>query len=373
MVLIGSFSLRLLASFAVFACATASEIYHIPSTLSDAPSNVQFTSDSRGVDAPKVHPINGSAFDWWYFDVVSTDPGSSASAVVVFYTASSTSIPGAAPSNMTLPVQIWLTFPNGTQVFAETQADAATVTTDGDFSSGDWHESGFAWRYAPNSGYEILIDAPDSQIKGSINFQPRAPAHYPCGPARRGENIEVGPQLGWANAVPDAASTVDLIVNETKLSFKGAGYHDKNWSNQPLVTNLASWYWGHGRIGPYSFVWFDFLALNGTEYVSAYASKDDSILVASCQPDSIRVRPTGQNSTYPPLSSTGPPSGYHISLDLGREGSLELNVTVAAQIAAIPPIYTRSTGRVTGVLTTGAHTVEEMTGVALFEQFALTE
>ncbi|KAJ6454452.1 hypothetical protein C8R47DRAFT_997241 [Mycena vitilis] len=281
---------------------------------------------------------------------------------------------------------MWLTFPNGTQIFVETQADAATVTTDGDFSSGDWHDSGFAWRYAPDSGYEIVIDVPYSQIKGSINFQPVRMGLQLCEraltclsvpprttPARNGENIEVGPQLGWANAVPDAVSTVDLVVNGTRLSFKGAGYHDKNWSNQPLVTNLASWYWGHGRIGPYSIVWFDFLALNGTEYVSAYASKDDSILVASCQPDSIRVRPSGQNSTYPPLSSTGPPSGYHITLDLGREGSLELNMTVEAQIAAIPPIYTRSTGRITGGLTTAGRAVKEMTGVALFEQFALTE
>ncbi|KAF7364506.1 hypothetical protein MVEN_00319300 [Mycena venus] len=372
--LIGTSSLRLLASFVTFACATASEIYQIPSALSNAPSHAQFTSGITGLDAPKVHPINASAFDWWYFDIVSTDPSSFASAVVVFYTASSTAIPSQAPSNMTLPVQIWLTFPNGTQIFAQTQADAATVTAEGDFSSGDWHGSGFAWRHAPNSGsYEILINAPDSQIKGSINFQPRAPAHYPCGPAQGGQNMEVGPQIGWANALPDAASTVDLIVSGTKLFFSGAGYHDKNWSDQPLVSNVASWYWGHCRIGPYSIVWFDFLALNGTEYVSAYASKDDSILVASCEPGSIRVRPTGQDSTYPPHISTGDPSGYHITLDLGIESSLELNVSVEVQIAAIPPIYTRSKGRVTGVLTTVGTAVEEMAGVALFEQLVLTE
>ncbi|KAJ7609990.1 hypothetical protein DFH06DRAFT_1374747 [Mycena polygramma] len=355
MVLIGASSLRLLTSFAVFAYAAASKIYHIPSAFGNAPSHAQFTSDFTGLDAPKVHPMNDSAFDWWYFDVVSTDPASLASAVIVFYAATPTAVPGQAP-NSTLSVNVWLTFPNGTQFFAQPEADGATVTVEGDSSSGDWHGSGFAWRYAPQSGsYEILVDAPDIQMKGRIDFQPRAPAHYPCGPVQGGQNLEVGPHMGWANAIPDAASTVDLIVNGTKLSFSGAGYHDKNWSDLPLVTNLASWYWGHGRIGPYSIVWFDFLALNGTEFVSAYASKDNSILAASCQPGSIRVRPTGKNSTYPPHISTGPPSGYNITLDMGREGLLELN------------------GRVTGVLKAAGRVVEEMAGVALFEQFALTE
>ncbi|KAJ7614743.1 hypothetical protein DFH06DRAFT_1286249 [Mycena polygramma] len=358
--LIGASSLRLLTSFAVLAYAAASKIYHIPSAFSNARSHAQFTSGLTGLDAPKVHPMNDSAFDWWYFDVVSTDPASFASAVVVFYAATPTAVPGQAP-NSTLSVNVWLTFPNGTQIFAQPQANAATVMAEGDFSSGDWHGSGLAWRYAPKSGsYEILVDAPDIQMKGRINFQPV-------------RNMEVGPHIGWANAVPDAASTVDLIVNGTKLSFSGAGYHDKNWSDLPLVSNLASWYWGHGRIGPYSIVWFDFLALNGTEYVSAYASKDNLILASSCEPGSIRVRPTGKNSTYPPHISTGPPSGYNITLDLGREGFLELNVSVEAQIATIAPVYIRSKGRVSGVLKAAGRVVEEMAGVGLFEQFALTE
>jgi hypothetical protein len=54
-----------------------------------------------------------------------------------------------------------------------------------------------------------------------------APAHYPCGPAVAGQNMEVGPHIGWANAIPDAASTVELTINGTKLAFAGTGYHDK--------------------------------------------------------------------------------------------------------------------------------------------------
>jgi hypothetical protein len=39
--------------------------------------------------------------------------------------------------------------------------------------------------------------------------------------------MEVGPHIGWANAIPDAASTVELTINGTKLAFAGTGYHDK--------------------------------------------------------------------------------------------------------------------------------------------------
>ncbi|KAF8855113.1 hypothetical protein BDZ45DRAFT_746763 [Acephala macrosclerotiorum] len=69
---------------------------------------------------------------------------------------------------------------------------------------------------------------------------------------------EVVPDIGWSNAVPDAI---------------GVAYHDK-----PFTDNDASWSWGHGRVGGYFLVWFDFLAANRTEYVSAYVSKNDGII-----------------------------------------------------------------------------------------------
>ncbi|KAF8123814.1 hypothetical protein K438DRAFT_2003179 [Mycena galopus ATCC 62051] len=50
------------------------KVYNIPSTIQNGTSTAVFTSAASGFDAPKVQPINGSVFDWWYFDVVSTDP-----------------------------------------------------------------------------------------------------------------------------------------------------------------------------------------------------------------------------------------------------------------------------------------------------------
>ncbi|KAJ6561271.1 hypothetical protein B0H10DRAFT_1966618 [Mycena sp. CBHHK59/15] len=349
-------------------------VYHIPSALQNTSSQAQFISSSTGPDAPKVHPINGSAFDWWYFDVVSTD--SLASVVVVFYTTSAAAFPFLGPLNSAVVAQISGSFANGTLFTAMVEGDAATVEVkENSGTSGAWHGTGFTWMFDPASGYSISIDAPEIGVVGTISFKSAAPAHYPCGPVAVGQNLEVGPNIGWANAIPDAVSAVHLTVNGTKLAFTGAGYHDKNWSDQIFQQNVASWYWGHGRVGAYSIVWFDFLALNGTEYVSAYVAKGGKIVAASCEATSIRVRPTGQNATYPPVISTGNPSGYNISLALSEHWALELNVSVVLQVASTPgPVYTRSLGTISGsvVPVGGGVAKESMTGVALFEQFKLT-
>ncbi|KAJ6535116.1 hypothetical protein B0H19DRAFT_1271765 [Mycena capillaripes] len=313
-----------------------------------------------------MQPVNASAFDWWYFDVVATTPGSLASVVVVFFTAPSTTL------------YLSVSFPNGTFLtLPQPFANNATVTTEGNGSSGNWSGSGFSWSYSPYLGYTILIDSLELDVQGSINLTPVSSAHYPCGPAVAGQNMQVGPHIGWANAVPDAASTVGLVVGGTPLAFSGAGYHDKvrkilsrhqipssippphlnrNWSDQPFTENVASWYWGHGRLGPYSIVWFDFLAVNGTEYHSG--------------PSHFGRR----ERDLPPHLSTPNPSGYTITLDLGAEGVLDMNVSVIVPIVSGLDQYTRSVGNITGSLVTVSASGEElMSGIALFEQFKVTE
>ncbi|KAJ6600369.1 hypothetical protein DFH09DRAFT_1128132, partial [Mycena vulgaris] len=306
-------------------------------------------SGATGLDALKVHPINGSAFDWWYFDAVFTDPAVLSSDVVTFFASSQPAFPLLDPSDSITMARIcqWVSFPNGTLWSAVSNGDGATWT---------WHGTGFSWVGTPASEYLIAIDAPEV-----------APAHYPCGPAEGGQTMEVGPNIGWANAVPDAASIVNLKIGDTRLAFKGTGYHDKNWSSQPFTTHVASWYWGHGRIGNFSIVWFDLLDLTGKESVSACASKDDEIIAASCTLSSIKVRPTGQNATYPPVISMPNPTGYHIDLDLGVHGQLEV-----APLIGLNPEYAHSVGTMSGFLVpVRGHAATGLTGMALFEQFKL--
>ncbi|KAJ6617202.1 hypothetical protein B0H10DRAFT_1914609 [Mycena sp. CBHHK59/15] len=352
--------------------SSQSPVFNIPSTVQNGTSHAQFTSSSTGLDAPKVQPINGSAFDWWYFDVVSADPTNLASVVVTFFTSSQPAFPLLAPSSFITVARIWVSFPNGTLFSAASDADGATVISDGDNSSGTWNGTGFSWMNIP-SGNFIVIDAPDLGVKGTISLQSIVPAHYPCAAAKAGQTMEVAPHVGWSNAIPDAVSEVNLSIGGTKLAFTGSGYHDKNWSDQVFTTHVASWYWGHGRLGPYSIVWFDFLDRTGTEFVSAYAARNGKIVAASCALGSITVRPTGPNATYPPVISSPNPTGYHIDLDLGSEGMLTVNVNVLAPLIAPNPEYARSVGNLSGsVVPASPAAAQVLTGMALFEQFKLT-
>ncbi|KAJ7124603.1 hypothetical protein C8R43DRAFT_1030984 [Mycena crocata] len=364
------------------ALTAAMRVSNISSATSNATSTASFTSTTIDLDGPKISAVNSSAFDWWYFDVVSTDQGSLASVVVVFYTTIAAAFPFFPPFESVTLAQIAVSFPNGTLSSIFVPAEGATVSSDGNASSGDWHGSGLKWTHDGDSLYSISVDAPDLGITGSIRFRGVVPAHYPCGPAVAGQDMQVAPHIGWANALPDAASTVDLVVNGTKLAFSGAGYHDKNWSDQLFTANVASWYWGHGRVGPYSIVWFDYLALDGTEHVSAYAAQNGAIVAAGCDLPSTRVRPTGKNSTYPtypPVRSTPKPSGYLMSLDLAEAGTLEVEVVVTLTLVDdIFSEYTRSVGNMTGVVIPrpggqAEYATKVLNGTALFEQFKMTD
>lgn len=183
--------------------------------------------------------------------------------------------------------------------------------------------------------------------------------------------------------MPDADAVADFTVLGRPLKFTGIGYHDKvgysassasltytdiyqNWGDKPFTTHVSSWYWGHGRLGPYSIVWFDVLGKDGTEYFSSYAAKDGVIVATKCGPGSIKVRPTGHNSQYPPKITSGNPEGLHIDLDLGAEGMLRVDVT-AHTVLADAFLYYRASGLLAGGVDGGP----KYTGVSVYEEFKL--
>jgi hypothetical protein len=136
------------------------------------------------------------------------------------------------------------------------------------------------------------------------------------------------------------------------------------------VDNVASWFWGHGRLGEYSIVWFDFLGLDGREYVSAYAAKNGKVITESCQPGSVKVRPSGVNDEYPPTASSGNPGGFTVNMHLGVGETLNVNVTAVQVVLDGAPLYARWVGTMVGSVNGGAAITD---GVALFEEFRMIE
>lgn len=160
-------------------------VYRIPSTAQKGASKAQFdvqTSASTldietlfSLDAPQLDSINGSVFDWWYFDAVSeTNPDDSL--VITFFSSSAAAFPFLDTNQSSvLTAWLWASFANGT-VFADyVPATLATVTgADGTHtnSSGDWSSTGFSWNALSNdlTQYEIIVASEKMQAQGRFTL-----------------------------------------------------------------------------------------------------------------------------------------------------------------------------------------------------------
>ncbi|KAL4748435.1 hypothetical protein BDW72DRAFT_214816 [Aspergillus terricola var. indicus] len=321
-----------------------------------------YTSGRDGFDAPKIHPVNATTYDWWWFDAIQqpvpTEDGGLAQAhiVAIFYTLGSDSFkvlteqfPNGLPSGNI--VQITLAWPNGTiESPIALPAGDAIITVEGDRSSGNFTGTGCSWvGTADMSAYVVHIDVPEHDISGSLYINTDAPPHYPCGPAEDGQDLHLAPGAGWANAIPGGPAFADLTVRGERLRFHGRGYHDKSFGSKPFSEAFALYHWGHGTLGEYNIVWYDSLTPSGDETVSAYVSRNSAILAASCEPGAIKVRPYGDNSTYPPTTSTDPATGYRVSARL-PEGELVVHAQYIYLVLADGRYYQRFTGNMTETL-----------------------
>ncbi|KAL4785635.1 hypothetical protein BJX76DRAFT_323742 [Aspergillus varians] len=333
----------------------------------------QWISGPDGFDAPKNHPINLTSYDWWYFDVVQ-EPSASGEQPSFSTTFHTTGSDGFDPLHSEIPfpypssnfIQIDLAWPNGTTDSWLFFGGEVKITVDGDGASGNWSGTGCSFEGAPDlSWYTVEINAPEKGVAGSLRVTSEVPAHYPCGPAEEGQNMQLVPGAGWINAIPDGVGEVDFEIRGEELKFQGRGYHDHNFGNRAFSSSYAASYWGHGRLGDYAIVWADTLTPNEDNNVSAYVSKDGEIIAAHC--GGLRVRPYGANSTYPPTTSTGAPTGFDLEIAV-PEGQLELRAEYV-YVTVDFEVYRRFTGRIGGTL----NGEDLPTGVALWEQFTLQE
>lgn len=204
----------------------SASIQVIPSAITTKPSNVIFTSSDAGLDSAKVTPLNASTYEWWYFDAVSSDH--ELNVVVVFYAAPTTGFPYPSSFDSATVVEVSTRFANGTTTNVFIDASEAVITTVDNGSSGSYNGSGSGWVGSPDmSHYVVTINSPEYDLYGTLTLNSIGPAHYPCGPVKAGENLEVSPNVGWANAVPAANAVADFRVSGSQLSFSGPGYHDK--------------------------------------------------------------------------------------------------------------------------------------------------
>lgn len=353
-----------------YACANTSRTTeHVSYQLLNTTSTAQWTYNctAGGLDGPKVKPVNSTTFEWWYFDAVSANisSGDLSSVVVVFYTASPDGFPTSDNDSTILDTSITGSFADGTPFSFYAFPAEATISTEGDGSAGEW--GGYAdWDGITNpKRWVVKFNDSDYGISGEMVLQSNAPPHLPCGPVQEGGTEVLMPHIGWSNAVPDAVAEVNFTINGTQLAFKGPGYHDQNWGDQPFFSSVDSWYWGHSHLGPYSIVWFDARDIAGVEYFSSYVAKDGQMITGSCTNGTVLARPWGPD-TYPPTISSANPDGFLVSFTDVEGKELVVNVTNVLVTATETDVYDRWIGTVEGHFADGSG---NWTGVAQYEEF----
>jgi hypothetical protein len=146
----------------------------IPNTINVQPASAQFISDESAFDGIKVHDINATSIDWWYFDAVSEYDNQSV--VVVFYTATDLGFFALTPGSA-VSVDIFVSWDDGTYelVYVDDlpgNTGSATVNTEDDGASGTWSSTGWSFSGAPDlSEYVVSIDYPLQDIHGSLTLK----------------------------------------------------------------------------------------------------------------------------------------------------------------------------------------------------------
>lgn len=113
--------------------------------------------------------MNGSVFDWWYFDAVSSNGLSNV--VIIFFTLSSAAFPLGSPADV-LSVAFSANFPNGTAFGRTLLATEAVVVTEGDGSEARFEGANASWWGSPDMEfYSVKIDAPEAGVVGTLNLK----------------------------------------------------------------------------------------------------------------------------------------------------------------------------------------------------------
>ena len=166
-----STALLFLATATLVPAITVSQIKY--PILEDGPSSVQFTYPGYGLDGPRVDHVNSTVFDWWYFDMVSSNvaEGDLSSVVAVFYDGTSGGFQQMPDSPNKIPMSLVGTFPNGTTWRTYSFTSEAVVVADGTHSQGSWGDIGH-WAGDTESGtWAASFDLEEHGVRGTFRLK----------------------------------------------------------------------------------------------------------------------------------------------------------------------------------------------------------
>ena len=182
--------------------------------------------------------------EWWYFDSLLDD---GAKLAIIFCTKD-----GSSSKQPLEPlIEIDLDLPDGRRLmkYGKFKADEFEAAADGcDVRIGEHRFTGDLHEYHITAGAEDV----SAEIRLEATTEPWRPetGHLVFG--AEGEAF-----LAWLVAVPMGKVTATYRIGSEVHETTGMGYHDHNWLNRAycdMAHLIDHWYWGRGRVGPYSFV-----------------------------------------------------------------------------------------------------------------------
>lgn len=93
---------------------------------------------------------------------------------------------------------------------------------------------------------------------------------------------------------------------------------------------------------------------------------NNEVLTSAC--GNVKARPTGVNSTFPPLQSSGNSEGFHVEWDLGEDGVLAIELKPNLVVIQALEAFTRWVGVMEGGIVAQE---TKYTGAIIFEEFRL--
>ncbi|KAJ0166592.1 hypothetical protein CTA2_6655 [Colletotrichum tanaceti] len=311
--------------------------YVLPLPLVQGPAVYHDHAASNGLGGVQIPGPNATSYEGWYFDAVSADLTKAITfGPFLFY--------GEANP---LALKMSISHEDGTFDQFSIPGDKLHVSSLGAGSSAVASDGSYAWYGSPDlSHYRITLDLPEEGISGEIELR-----STPCSDGAPGASFDLNWDVEWVNLIPDAQATVNLKVRGKPYVFSGPGYHDKNFGPYNFIFNLDQWYFGHGRVGDMSVVWFEHVDKQGKVAANAYLARDNRILHSACS--GVSVRPFGEGVVFPvPLGSEAVVDGFAIDIDAGSAGTYRFNATVAKKIDGGPGLA-RWVGTLSGGLVGG--------------------
>ena len=179
--------------------------------------------------------------EWWYFDSLLDD---GAKLAVIFCTKDA-----SRPHQPLEPlIEIDLDLPDGRRLmkYGRFKADQFEASRDGcDVRIGEFRFAGDLHEYQITAAAEDV----SAEVRLEATTEPWRPetGHVVFG--ADGETI-----FAWLPSVPMGRVTVTYRIGSEVHEATGTGYHDHNWMNAEMAHLIDHWYWGRGKVGPYSFV-----------------------------------------------------------------------------------------------------------------------